>query len=443
MNKYSERRPMQLGRLFHISFIIIFLLNTITARAHQAPYTIALLDIMPSRVHVELQMPVSEMKLAFGSSLGHDPTTVVKNLGPQLNEYLLAHVHAFGRRESPWRVEIINLRIEKGVEEISGPPFYELVAEILLLPTPGDDTRHFYFDYDAIMHEVINHYTVVSIRSDWERGALSDSVNLEDARIIRRNMNLNVIEPLEINLAKGSHWEGFKSMVSLGMHHIQEGTDHLLFLLVLLLPATLTSRDKRWNRFAGIRGSIRHVLQIVTAFTIGHSLTLILCTLKIIQPAGRVIEVLIAFSILISALHALRPIFGRRAYLIAGFFGLIHGMAFAGTLLNLNLASTPLALSILGFNVGIELMQLFIVLLTIPWLIILSRDRRYRYLRISLALFAIIASIAWMLQRSAWPGNPVAPLIDLILENGRWLIVGLSFIAIVSLFFKETGLSKK
>src|SRR5205085_5027649 len=84
------------------------------------------------------------------------------------------------------------------------------------------------------------------------------------------------------------------------------------------------------------------------------------------------VEVLIACSILITAIHAVRPIFPGREAKVAAAFGLVHGLAFATVLADLKLSAGPMALSILGFNIGIELTQLFVLALTVPWFIILS-----------------------------------------------------------------------
>jgi hypothetical protein len=101
---------------------------------------------------------------------------------------------------------------------------------------------------------------------------------------------------------------------------------------------------------------------------------------------------LIACSILVTAIHAIRPIFpGREAQVAAG-FGLVHGLAFASVLADLKLTAAPIALSILGFHLGIELMQLFVIVLTAPWLILLSLTPAHRWVRTGGALLAAIAA---------------------------------------------------
>src|SRR5579862_5567273 len=154
---------------------------------------------------------------------------------------------------------------------------------------------------------------------------------------------------------------GFASLFRLGMRHIAEGTDHLLFLLALLLPAPLLVVGSRWSGFAGARQSLVRISKVVTAFTVGHSITLALAALGVVRVPARPIEVLIAFSILVSAIHAVRPLFPGREAIVAAFFGLIHGLAFATTLGELGLGRWERVVSILGFNLGIETMQLIVV----------------------------------------------------------------------------------
>jgi hypothetical protein len=110
---------------------------------------------------------------------------------------------------------------------------------------------------------------------------------------------------------------GFTSVFRLGMRHICEGTDHLLFLLTLLLPAPLFVTGSSWSGVADVRQSVLRILKIVTAFTVGHSITLAIATLGFVHVLSRPVEVLIAISILISAIHAgVRSSQGRNRLLL-------------------------------------------------------------------------------------------------------------------------------
>ena len=208
------------------------------------------------------------------------------------------------------------------------------------------------------------------------------------------------------------------SAVPTGNAHIAEGTDHLLFLLVLLLPAPLLISGCRWRAAAGVRQSLLHILSIVTAFTIGHSLTLSLAAMNLIRVPGRPIEVLIAVSILVSAIHALRPIFPGREAWIAAFFGLIHGLAFAATLDRLGLSRWDRVAGIMAFNLGIETMQIMICIVILPSLLLISRTSFYSAIRTSGAVFGGVASIAWIAERLVGVHTPVDTLINAMAGHG-------------------------
>jgi hypothetical protein len=224
---------------------------------------------------------------------------------------------------------------------------------------------------------------------------------------------------------------GFASIFRLGMRHIAEGTDHLLFLLALLLPAPLLALGSRWAGFAGARQSLLKILKVVTAFTIGHSITLALAALGLVRVPSRPIEVLIALSILVSAVHALRPLFPGREALIAAFFGLIHGLAFAATLGELGLGRWERVAGILAFNLGIETMQLIVVAAIMPPLVLISRTRANPFLRIGGALFAGFASLGWFAERLLGIHTSADAAVDSVAHHGVWIAGGLFLLSVV------------
>jgi hypothetical protein len=225
---------------------------------------------------------------------------------------------------------------------------------------------------------------------------------------------------------------GFTSLFRLGMRHIAEGTDHLLFLLTLLLPAPLLATASRWSGFAGARHSLLQILKVVTAFTIGHSITLAVAALGLVRLPSRPIEVLIALSILVSAVHALRPLFPGQEALIAAFFGLIHGLAFAATLGELGLGRWERVTGILAFNLGIETMQLIVVAAIMPSLVLLRRMKSYSVLRIGGAVFAGLASLGWIAERLLGVHNSVDAVVDGVAHHGAWIAGGLFLLSAVS-----------
>jgi len=177
--------------------------------------------------------------------------------------------------------------------------------------------------------------------------------------------------------------ELFRRIFWLGVEHILSGYDHLLFLLALLIVA-----PRLWQ-----------TVKVVTAFTLAHSLTLALAWFDLLTIPTRLVESLIAFSI---AYVALENIFGRglsRRWLVAGGFGLVHGLGFYTVLRELDLASGDTVTTLLAFNLGVETGQLAVVALLYGPLVWWARQAWYR--RSARAGSAVILLVAswWMIER--------------------------------------------
>jgi hypothetical protein len=177
---------------------------------------------------------------------------------------------------------------------------------------------------------------------------------------------------------------GCLDFIELGIEHIITGYDHLLFLVALLATAT-----GAWS-----------VVRIVTAFTLAHSVTLSLAVLGIVTIPGRIIEPLIAASIVWVALENLivkEP--GRRRWIWAFAFGLVHGFGFASALGELGLQGAAIARALVGFNLGIEIGQLLFVAVFMPALVLLRRGRGARLVPRIASLVVAVVGAYWFVQR--------------------------------------------
>ncbi len=188
-------------------------------------------------------------------------------------------------------------------------------------------------------------------------------------------------------------WAVLKKFVPAGVHHILIGPDHLLFLVGLLLMG----------------GTIRQLLLVVTAFTIAHSITLSLAALRMVIAPPNTIEPAIALSVIyVGADNLLVSAGGRdtRAW-IAFAFGLIHGFGFANVLRDMDLPSRALGWTLFGFNVGVEMGQLCVVVIVasaIAW--IRSRSEvAGRRLAFAGSIIVILAGTFWFVQRVFFPGG--------------------------------------
>jgi hydrogenase/urease accessory protein HupE len=187
----------------------------------------------------------------------------------------------------------------------------------------------------------------------------------------------------------------------LGVEHIFTGYDHLAFLFGLLVIASAR----------GLRGGLRYILGIVTAFTVAHSFTLIAAGLGWVRLASRIVEPAIALSIAYVALEnlALGDREPRRRWLLTFGFGLIHGFGFASVLRDIGLPPRGLVLSLVSFNIGVETGQLAVVAGVSPVLLwLVPRYRLQRGLRRWGSLLLLVLAAFWFFERvlqRSWLGG--------------------------------------
>ena len=186
--------------------------------------------------------------------------------------------------------------------------------------------------------------------------------------------------------------EVMKTFIPSGVHHILIGPDHILFLIGLLL----------------LGGSWGALVRIVTAFTIGHSVTLSLAALDILTPPPTLIEPAIALSIVFVGADNLVRGDGRdlRAW-VALVFGLVHGFGFANVLREFGLPREALGWSLFSFNVGVEIGQLAIVLLVASALAAVRRYSSVMAYRVAFAgsIVVIAAGTYWFVERVFFPAG--------------------------------------
>jgi hypothetical protein len=388
--------------------------------AHSIPNAVLLLDVREKEVAGEVQIPLSGLGSALGLDLVSDSNSVVPERSEVIKAYLEDHIKPQSDGKD-WVVTIGELSLREA-EQASSGKYKELLAQLTMTPPEGASTRKFTLNYDVVMHQSDAHTALVSVRQDWASGIIKEApVSIGTIGV---NASDGKVAPLEVDLSSGSVLKGFVGMLKLGMSHIREGTDHVLFLLTLLLPAPLLVAGKRWHGHKGLKETLIAITKITAAFTIGPSLTLIIASTMRLSLPTQPIEALIAFSIIVSAVHALRPIFPEREVLIAGFFGLVHGMAFSFTLAELNLSTSQLVISLLGFNLGIEFMQLLIVLLVIIPLVIVAKSRAYVLIRWPTATVAIVAATGWLIDRIGYQ-NIVSDYANSINAYALWIVLGL------------------
>ena len=225
--------------------------------------------------------------------------------------------------------------------------------------------------------------------------------SVEDARVTQVGVFRADRRSVLLDVHQFHTGAGFVEFVREGIAHIWSGLDHVLFLLALLLPASLVRTGSSWSPRRGLGATAREVVKVVTAFTLAHSLTLSLAFFGLVTLPSRWVEVAIALSVFAAAWNNLRPFMPGRGWAMALVFGLVHGLGFAGALRNLAVPIHARALALAAFNVGVELGQLLIVALVLPVLYAASRQRWYP--RIVLGVGSLVVAwlaVLWTIERA-------------------------------------------
>jgi hypothetical protein len=192
-----------------------------------------------------------------------------------------------------------------------------------------------------------------------------------------------------------------RDMIGQGVWHIWIGIDHILFLLALMLPTVLVRQREDWQPVETFSRAFLNLLKIVTVFTVAHSITLVLAALDVIALPSRLVESIIALSIILVALN---NIFGRireGSLLIILALGLFHGLGFASVMGNLPFRMVDLLRIVIGFNIGVELGQVAIVAVLFPFLYLMRRSSLYQPLVLrGASVVLVLISGWWFVQRS-------------------------------------------
>jgi hypothetical protein len=266
------------------------------------------------------------------------------------------------------------------------------------------------FDYSVLFDETPDHRGFLLVEHHWGTGTFANENGISltfspDAR--HQNFDLPTASPMN----------GFLAVAWLGIEHIWESLDHLFFLVTLLFAAVLRRKDGRWVPVEHFLPALIQGLKIVATFTIAHSVTLWLAGLGVLDLPGRPVEAIVAASIFLAAANLLIPIFNRKEWLVALGFGLVHGFSFARTLWKMGALEDHVGLSLLAFNLGIEIGQAVVVLALVPVLLVVRRWAIYRkWFLPAAAVFMLLISTLWFVERAFGVDIPITESAKAIIE---------------------------
>ncbi len=372
------------------------------ARAHDGTSTVIYLDVFPDgSVEGQVEHPVVLLNELFDFDL--DPDEASEDDIAATNDVMAPFntaSFAFFAEGREWPVTFTDTEVVETENRLYAAYNFELDDTFQTAP------RQFEVTYTGVFDQVAGHIGYVVVRTDPQTGTFrNDDPVAGDENPAGTDFQTDLLTTDDttsiVDLDDPNTFAALWATIDLGMEHIFIGTDHILFVLVLLLPAVMlfSLATDKWVPVPSFGEALWRVVKIASMFTIAHSITLTLGGLGIVELPSKLVETIIAISIIAAAIHNLRPIFANREHLIAFAFGIFHGFGFAGLLSDLGVGRGQRLLSLFGFNIGVEIGQIVIIILLFPALYLLRRTVFYpAIIRVGSVLLAAVAFI-WAIER--------------------------------------------
>lgn len=378
---------MRLRFALHL-FVFLLSVGVQSAVAHDIGQSYIFLRVFDDRIDVRVEITAADLDRVLGLSLYADEQLTREEASPHLDailSYVAQHLQLRAANRD------LALRFER--HEVLDLDF----ADFLLLNYTIEDLEAIPDEIDVTYGVVLDvdrdHINMLVIEHNWKTATFNNEANVS-----------LVFTPPDrrqtLDLSSSSVLTGFWGLIKLGVWHIWIGLDHILFLLALILPSVLFLESKRWMPVANFRPAFMNIVAIVTFFTLAHSVTLSLAALDVVNLPSRLVESIIAGSIAVAALHNIYPRMEVREWMIAFAFGLFHGFGFASVMGDIGLGQDYMVLSLLGFNLGVEIGQIAIIAVIFPVLYLVRTRRWYRpvVLRLGSVLLIAVASV-WLVER--------------------------------------------
>lgn len=326
-------------------------------------YSKITMDRENEELHVELSIDYFEMGrlIDFGVNPGSSSAQLSKALEEKrdaLSEYLSSHfeISVDGERVDG---ELISTEVEKRLDR----DYAKISLDLPITDLDSAIQIHYniFFEDNDPMHRNIMTYEIGE-----KKGQFAFQAEERELQIGEETLVSQIIRFIEI-----------------GFHHIMIGIDHILFVIALVLGT---------RKFSD-------VLKVITVFTIAHSITIGLTAMKFLNLPPEIIEPLIALSIAFVAVESILGFSSKFRFAVVFLFGLIHGVGFAGALLLNNEITWQSLLSILSFNVGVEVGQALIIVFLFPLLLYIRKYKWSFYIHGATTMWILGMGLFWYFER--------------------------------------------
>jgi len=371
------------------TFLILLFLALTNTYAHSPDQSYIFLKIYDTSIDGRFEMTIKDANKLYGYS--HPDSMIThENLAqfiPQLQDYVKENIR-ISVEQSFFNLTFTTHDILKTSAGVFILIDFHIAKNLTEIPTNLSVEYSILFDVDE-SHEgflVIEHYWKGSLFNN--EGYISLVFTSDERSKV-------------LDLTNSSMMRGFVGVVKQGIKHIWIGIDHILFIIALILPSVMVRRKEKWEAVSSFKPALFYLVKIISLFTIAHSITLSIAAMGIFEMQSRLVESIIAISIAFAAIDIIFPIFrGRIGWVVFG-FGLFHGFGFASVLRQLGILGEHMAISLFGFNLGVEIGQLVVIAFVFPVLFIIRNMPVYRVavLRVG-AMFLIIVALYWFVERA-------------------------------------------
>lgn len=379
-------------------FLLIFLVSAQSLSAHDPNHSYIFLKVYENRIIGRIEFGALDINRDLGLNL--NPELIEEEVNAAEGQIIQHFSNRFSisSNSQAYNIEYTDLQILALDDEADNIQVYFELKNLGEIPDLLNINFAPFFEKSNL------HRTLLIVEHNWKAGIINNHMQPSD--IFTPGDTEKVL-----SLTDSSLWNGFLAMIKLGMWHIWIGLDHILFLVALILPSVVRRRNgelkvevvdnnnSNWLPVAKFKPAFLYILGIVTSFTVAHSITLAIAALGVINLPSRYVESIIAFSIALAAFHNIRPIFKTKEWIIAFAFGLFHGFGFASVLGEKGLAGEFISLSLLGFNVGVEIGQVLIVAGIFPILFFLRKLKAYPGILTYGSVLLILISLHWVVER--------------------------------------------
>lgn len=414
----------------------LLLLVPLSGLAHAPGQSYIFLRIYEDAIGGHVEITTDHLNTALDLDLERGMTVEeLRPYLPRIQAYVLENV-AFSSDAGAHAVRFI----DEETDLMVSPGLGEYVQLHFLLEGIQEIPESLDIRFEVLFEKEPTHRNLLVIAYNWKAGVFNNEAMVslifspDDAK-------------QNLPLTGSSVMRGFWAMIKMGIWHIWIGIDHILFLLALVLPSVvrrsfggnevrfsspptagvaaapvgLAASLNAWTPVANFKSALIYVIKIVTLFTVAHTITLSLAALGVVDLPSRLVESVIALSIALAAYHNIKPIFGRRDWIIAFGFGLFHGFGFASVLGEIGLSGEYMVLSLLGFNLGVEIGQVAIICLIFPILYFLRKSDAYPKILVYGSMLLIVIALYWFTERVFEVDLPLDDFIQRVINKIMWI----------------------